>query len=267
VDNDLAATVVDLWSRGSGIVARGPKALLGMAPAERVEVERRLGRRTPGGRPVWRLEVGGRFLASSGVMYPGGVPFPEELHSQTAIITNEVWLYVDDEGEVLGSYWWPDAVRRPIASVPRDDYGPDLCASVDDAQARVDIALPLPTHDRWQASVVVCIDRHEVIVFCAGSSIEPLNEMVTYEHGGITIRATRSDEPVDIASYLRAHQPPYRRVQVAGRAGVGRDPGRSLGPQTWPWPAELRWFHEGVIYEIKGFEPLATLVDVGASLG
>ncbi len=266
MEEQLASAVVDMWSRGSGIVARGPKVLLGMAPAERVEVERRIGRRTSDDSPVWRLEVGGRFIASGGVVYPGGVPFPEELHSQTAIITNEVWLYVDVDGDVLGSYWWPDAVRRPIASVPRDDYPPDMCVHPDDAASYVEISVPRPQRDPWVASVVACVDPDEVVVFCAGSTIEPLNEMVVYENGGITIRAKRTRNAPDIPAFLRSNQPPYRRVQVDGQPAVGRDPGRALGPQTWPWPGEVRWWLDGVLYEVKGFEPLGVLVEVGESL-
>lgn len=266
MDEHLASTVVDLWSRGSGIVARGPKFLLGMAPAERVEVERRIGRRTLDDVAVWRLEVGGRFLASGGVVYPGGVPFPEELHSQTAVIANEVWLYVDDEGDVLGSYWWPDAVRRPIASVPRDDYPPEMCVHPDDAPGLVDVPVPRPRRDPWEATVVVCVDPGEVVVFCAGTSIEPLNEMVVYAGGGITVRARATADRPDLDAFLRSNQPPYRKVQVCGSPAIGRDPGRALGPQTWPWPGELRWWREGVVYEVKGFEPLAILLEVAASL-
>jgi hypothetical protein len=89
--------------------------------------------------------------------------------------------------------------------------------------------------------------------------------MVVFEMGGVSVR-TRIAERPDITSFLRANQPPYRRLTVSGCAGVGRDPGRVLGPQTWPWPGELRWWRDGVLYEVKGFVPLATLVDLGQSL-
>lgn len=262
----LATTVVDLWSRGAGVVARGPKMLLSIVPAQRTEVERRTGRGAPADGAVWRLEVSGRFLASGGVVYPGGVPFPEELHSQTAIIANEVWLYVDDDGDIVGTYWWPDAVRRPIASVPRDDYPRDMCVSPDEASRCVDIEIPLPRCEPWEPITVVCLDADEVLVFCSPSAIETFNEMVVYENGGVSVRAKRAEQPPDIASFLRSNQPPYRSVQVNGCAGIGRDPGRALGPQTWPWPGEIRWWSAGMQYEVKGFEPVTTLVTIAGSI-
>jgi hypothetical protein len=266
MDEALASAVVDMWSRGAGVVARGPKVLLSIVPAMRADVERHTGRRRPEDSSLWRLEVGGRFLASGGVVYPGGVPFPEELHNQTAVIANEVWLYVDDDGDLLGAYWWPDAVRRPIASVPRDDYPSDDCVHPDDAQRLVDVPVPIPRRKPWEPTVAVCIDRDEVLVFCTVCHVEPLNEMVVYENGGVSVRAkTMSDAPDDV-SFLRAHQPPYRSLKVNGRTGIGRDVGRSLGPQTWPWPGEVRWWRDGVSYEVKGFESVAKLVEIAESI-
>src|SRR5687767_13001764 len=122
MDERAAQAVVDRRSGGSGLVPRGPKIVLATRPRLPSDVELHTGRRPLGLAPLWRVEVGGRFLRSGGLVYPGGVPFPEELHSRTAVIANEVWLYVDDDGDVLGVYWWPDAVRRPIASVPREDF-------------------------------------------------------------------------------------------------------------------------------------------------
>ena len=267
MEEGLAAAVVDMWSRGAGVVARGPKMLLSIVPAERTEVERHTGRRTYDDSPVWRLEVSGRFLASGGVVYPGGVPFPEELHSQTAVIANEVWLYVDEDGDVVGTYWWPDAVRRPIASIPRDDFPADMCVGPQDAQRYVDIAVPMPSREPWKPTLVVCLDADEVLVFCTTVDPEPLNEMLVYEHGGISVRAKAASRSPDIVAFLRTHQPPYRRLQVGDAPAVGRDPGRSLGPQTWPWPAELRWWSDGISYEVKGFEMLAILVEVAESIG
>jgi hypothetical protein len=266
MDEELASAVVDMWSRGSGVVARGPKMLLSIVPAQRSDVERHTGRRLLVESPVWRLEVSGRFLASGGVVYPGGVPFPEELHDQTAVIANEVWLYVDDDGDVLGSYWWPDAVRRPIASIPRDDFPPDDCVHPDDASRLVDVVVPIPTRKPWEPAVAVRIASDEVLVFCTVCVVEPLNEMVVYENGGISARAKCLADPPDHASFLRAHQPPYRRVVIDGVSGIGRDTGRSLGPQTWPWPGEVRWWRDGVLYEVKGFEPVATLLEIAASI-
>lgn len=254
-----------MWSRGAGVVARGPKMLMSIVPAQRSDVERHTGRRSYIDSRVWRLEVGGRFLASGGVVYPGGVPFPEELHSQTAVIANEVWLYVDDDGDVLGTYWWPDAVRRPIASVPRDDFPTDACVHPDDASGLVDVPVPIPSLKPWEPAVAVCCGRDEVLVFCTVCSVEPVNEMVIYEKGGVSARAKIAKDAPDDASFLRAHQPPYRRVQVDESPGLGRDVGRSLGPQTWPWPGEIRWWRNGILYEVKGFQPLTTLLDVASS--
>lgn len=269
MDEHVASLVVDTWSRGAGVVARGPKMLLGVVPADRQEIERLTGRRTTSAAGLWRLEVGGRFLASDGVVYPGGVPFPEELHDRTAVISNEVWLYADDDGEVVGAYWWPDAVRRPIASVPRDDFPPEIVVHPSDAAARLDIPVPIPGEmggGAWEPSVAVCPSRTEVIVFCTLGPVEPLNEMVVYENGGISVRATLTTERPDLAAFLRSHQPPYRRVSIGGATGVAREPGRSLGPQTWPWPGEVRWWREGIAYEVRGTEAVSTLVAVASSI-
>jgi hypothetical protein len=266
MDEGLAHAVVDMWSRGAGVVARGPKLLLSIVPAERSEVERHTGRRSTISSPMWRLEVSGRFLASDGVVYPGGVPFPEELHSQTAVIAQEVWLYVDDDGDVVGAYWWPDAVRRPIASVPRADFPESMCVHPLDAGRFLDLPVPLPHRPPWEPTVAVCLDSTEVLVFCMPTPVEPLNEMLVYESGGISVRAKLVGARPDIADFLRSHQPPYRRVQVKGCRGLGRDPGRSLGPQTWPWPGEVRWWDEGVLFEVKGHELVSTLVEIAATI-
>ncbi len=264
-----ARAIVEAWSSGAGVVGRGPKMLMSVVPATPSDVERHTGRRPPLGEDLWRLEVGGRFVASSGTVYPTGVPFPEDLHSQTAVIANEIWLYVDADGDVLGAYWWPDAVRRPIASVPRDDYPPDLVVHPRDVSSTVDVPVPIPSLEPWEPVVAARLSRHDVIVFCfptPDAFPEPLNEMIVYELGGISARAKRSNERPDITSFLRSNQPPYRRVTVRGCAAVGRDPGRMLGPQTWPWPGEVRWWSEGVSYEIKGSLPLNALVEIGQSL-
>ncbi len=258
--------VVDMWSRGAGVVARGPKLLLSIVPADRAEIERHTGRRSRVEGRLWRLEVSGRFLASDGVVYPGGVPFPEELHSQTAVIAQEVWLYADDDGDVLGVYWWPDAVRRPIASVPRADFPEGMCVHPFDAGRSVSVPVPLPDRPPWDPAVAVCIDDDEVLVFCTQGQVEPLNEMVVYENGGISVRAKRTAQRPDLNAFLASHQPPYRRVQVRGASGIGREVGRSLGPQTWPWPGELRWWDDGILYEVKGFELVSTLVDVASTI-
>lgn len=241
--------------------------LLSVVPASAGDIERHTGRRPTAGSDLWRLEVSGRFVASAGVMYPSGVPFPDELHNQTAIIAQEVWLYATEDGDVLGAYWWPDAVRRPIAAMPSDEYAGEVVTHPNDASQHLDIAVPIPDHDAFEAAVAVCLDRREVLVFCVTSSPpEPLNEMLLFEAGGISIRARFEERKPDVMAFLRSHQPPYRRLTVRGLPAIARDLGRSLGPQTWPWPAELRWWEEGVSFEVKGFVPIATLAEVAESL-
>jgi hypothetical protein len=193
-------------------------------------------------------------------VYPGGVPFPEELHSRTAVIANEVWLYVDDDGHVLGVHWWPDAVRKPIASVPKDEYSPD--DAVEPSVAVDRIGMRLPCASPWEATLAVC-DEDEAIVFLTqGPLPDPLHEMLIFEQGGLSLRAYVESHPPDVGEFTRANSPPFRRVGGPGRYAIGREQGRSLGPQTWPWPGELRWWDEGLGYELKGFVPLGTLMDV-----
>ena len=267
MEESRARVVVEHWSGGAGVVARGPKMLMSVVPASPGDIERHTGRRPPGYDDLWRLEVGGRFIASDGLLYPSGVPFPEELHSQTAIISNEVWLYVDDDGYVLGAYWWPDAVRKPIAAMPRDDFAPSVTVHPSDASRRVDVPVPIPDLEPWEPVVAACPSRDEVVVFCTHGSVpEPLNQMVSYEQGGICVRSRAQSQRTDITGFLRGHQPPYRRVQVRGCEGFGRDPGRSLGPQTWPWPGEVSWWADGVRYDVTGFEQMNKLVEIATSI-
>jgi hypothetical protein len=202
-------------------------------------------------------------------VYPGGVPFPEELHSQTAVIANEVWLYVDeDSGRVLGAYWWPDAVRRPIASRPHDEYPPEEVLSPAEADEFLDFDLRVPARSPWVPAIVFCPNSREAVVFCVTATTpDPLHEMLLFEQGGLSMRAHVAERAEDIGAFLRSNSPPYRRVSVGRCAAAGRDPGRALGPQTWPWPAELRWWDDRVAYELKGLVPLATLQDVGCSVG
>ncbi len=94
---------------------------------------------------------------------------------------------------------------------------------------------------------------------------DPLNEMVLLEQGGLTLRESAEDRP-DLETILRDHEPPFRRVRIGRSEGIGREPGRALGPQTWPWPGELLWWEGGVRFELKGFCPLVTLEEVGRSL-
>jgi hypothetical protein len=237
-------------------------------PATAADVERHTGRRPSSRDRLWRLEVGGRFLRSGGLVYPGGVPFPEELRSQTAVICNEVWLYVDEGSHrVLGAYWWPDAVRRPIASTPRDEYPPDEVCAPADAASKVDFVLRVPSRPPWDTAMVFCPTPREAIVFCVTDTTpDPLHEMLLFEQGGLSMHVHAADRPDDIGDFLRSNSPPYRRVSVGARGAAGRDQGRALGPQTWPWPGELRWWDDGVAYELKGLVPLQTLVDVACSL-
>jgi hypothetical protein len=215
------------------------------------------------GSSLWRIEVSGRFLQSQGTVYPGGVPFPEELHSRTAVIANEVWLYAEDDGEVVGAYWWPYAVRKPIAAQPTADFHPDDI--VDPSELDLEIPVKLPSKP-WEPTIAVRLSAREAIVFSTpGMSPDPLNEMVVYASGGVSIRTRAEERRPDFESFLRANQPPYRRVSVARNAGVGRDPGRVLGPQTWPWPGELRWWDNGVLYELRGLLPLTKLQAVASS--
>lgn len=215
---------------------------------------------------MWRLEVGGRFLRSGGLVYPGGVPFPEELHSRTAVIANEVWLYVDELGDVLGVYWWPDALRRPIASMPKDEYAPDQVMHPSTALQTIDFPVTLPDAPPWEPMLAVCHGRDEIIVFLTHGTVpDPLHEMLLFEQGGLSFRATAEPTQPDVESFARRHSPPFRRLRAPGTHAIGREQGRSLGPQTWPWPGELRWWDAGVAYELKGFVSLAELQEVADS--
>jgi hypothetical protein len=268
VEEHRAQSIAEHWSGGAGLVPRGPRQLLAYFPATPADVERHTGRRPRSIEGLWRLEVGGRFLRSGGLVYPGGVPYPEELHNQTAVITNEVWLYVDQEtGTVIGSYWWPDALRRPIASVPRDEYPASAVMDVAAAAELVDFELLVPVCRPWEPAIAICTNPREATVFCVTDTRpDPLHEMLLFEQGGLSLRAAAEERATDIGEFLRSNSPPYRQVRVRTISAAGRDPGRALGPQTWPWPAELRWWDAGVGYELKGFVPLATLQDVAATV-
>lgn len=266
MDDRTAQAVADAWSGGAGLVPRGPKLVLATRPVTPSEVERHTGRRPQLG-GLWRLEVGGRFLRSGGLVYPSGVPFPEELHSRTAVIANEVWLYVDDDGRVLGVYWWPDALRRPIASTPKDEYPPEHLLHPSTALETIGFPLKLPDAPPWEPMLAVCCDPDEVLVFLTHGTVpDPVHEMLVYEHGGLSLRARAEATRPNIDAYAQQHSPPYRRVRAPGSSAVGRESGRALGPQTWPWPAELRWWDSGVAYELKGFVSLAQLQDVAATI-
>ena len=264
MDEDEAQSIADTWSGGAGLVPRGPKLVLATRPATPSDIQRHTGRRPRTTSSLWRLEVGGRFLRSAGLVYPSGVPFPEELHSRTAVISSEVWLYVDDFGDVLGVYSWPDAVRRPVASVPKDEYPPEQVVAPEVAVER--IGLRLPCAPPWTPAVAVC-GRDEAIVFLTQGPIpDPLHEMLVFEQGGLSLGVFREEDPPEVDEFAQTHSPPYRRIRGPGAHAIGREPGRSLGPQTWPWPGELRWWDEGLSYELKGFVPLATLQEVAATV-
>ncbi|HYZ91505.1 MAG TPA: hypothetical protein VFA34_03815 [Actinomycetota bacterium] len=264
MDDVDAQLIADYWSGGGGLVPRGPKAVLATRPVTPGEVERHTGRRPLLTESLWRIEVGGRFLRSGATVYPGGVPFPEELHSRTAVIANEVWLYVNDDGDVLGTYWWPEGVRRPIASTPKDEYAADQIVDPSVAAERFGIRLPgLPP---WQPTIAVCWEDEALVFLTCGPTPDPLHEMLIFEQGGLSFGAWSEDKAPDVEEFANANSPPYRRLREPGRHAIGRDPGRALGPQTWPWPGELRWWQDGLAYELKGFVPLATLSEVAATV-
>lgn len=265
MDERLAQSVADAWSGGAGLVARGPKVVLAARPATPADVQRHTGRR-PSASRVWRIEVGGRFLRSGGLVYPGGVPYPEELHSQTAVVAGEVWLYADDDGRVLGAYWWPEALRRPIASVPRDEYDAGAVVRPDELSERVAGCPALPDLAPWQPVLAACRSASDALVFYSDGQLpDPVHEMLLLENGGLTLSVAVDQPRPDADAFTRSHAPPYRRLREPGPCALGRDPGRSLGPQTWPWPAELRWWESGVSYELRGFRPLNELVELTAS--
>ncbi len=265
MDERRARSIADRWYGGAGVVPRGPRRVLAVVPATPSEVEQHTGRRGLGVSTWWRIEVSGRFLQSQGTVYPGGVPFPDELAGRTAIIANEVWLYADEDGDVVGAYWWPDAIRKPIAAQPTGDFDPDAIGDPSEIARNLDIPVKLPSKP-WEPTIAVRLSAREAIVFSLRGVVpDPLNEMVVYESGGVSIRTKAEERRPDFESFLRANQPPYRRVSVARNAGVGRDPGRMLGPQTWPWPGELRWWDNGVLYELKGLLPLTKLQAVASS--
>lgn len=268
MEERAARSIAEHWSGGGGLVPRGPRTLLACVPATRADVERHTGRHPARGTGLWRLEVGGRFLSSGGLVYPGGVPYPEELQHESPVVAGEVWLYVDQESQhVLGTYWWPDAVRRPVAAVPVGEYPEDAVMHPSDARERLGFELRVPQAAPWDAALAVCLSRSEAIVFClCGVTPDPLHEMLVFEQGGLSMRALACERAPDLAGFLRSHQPPYRRLAVGGAFAVGRDPGRALGPQTWPWPGELRWWSDGVAYELKGFVPLAKLQQVAGTV-
>lgn len=267
VDEQEAGWIAEEWSGGRGLVPRGPRCLLGYNPAEPGDVERHTGRRPPAGSDVWRVDVGGRFLRSGGVVYPSGVPYPEELAGRTATVSSEVWLYVDGpSSRVLGMHSWPEAVRRPVASQPHGDFDDDVVVHPDDVASQLDFECPIPHHPAWNPEYVVCRSRTDAIVILGKGIVpDPLNEMVLFEEGGLTLRVSASDPP-DLAGILRVHQPPYRRSRLASVQAVGRELGRPLGPQTWPWPGELLWFKDGLRYELKGFVGLEQLEEVARTL-
>jgi hypothetical protein len=266
LDEKRAQAVAERWSGTSGLVPRGPKMLMAVVPATPSDVERHTGARPDLASGLWRLEIGGRFLRSGGLVYPGGVPYPEELHSQTAVISNEVWLYTDDGGHVLGSYWWPDAVRRPIASMPRAQFSSDDVVEPSELAVALDLPLRLPKAKPWSAATAVRSGPKNGVVFYVKDALpDPLHEMLLFEAGGLALFVRGADGPLDVAHFLLSNQPPYRRVSAGGAVGLGRDPGRALGPQTWPWPGELRWRDNGVEYELKGFLPLTKLQAVASS--
>jgi hypothetical protein len=185
-----------------------------------------------------------------------------------ATVSNEVWVYVDASGpELVGAYWWPEAVRRPIASRPEPDFQESDVVSPEEAADRVDVRLALPSHPGWEVALVACPSRHEAVVICVCATVpDPLNEMLVFDGGGLTLRIQPEASGPDPADVVEAHGPPYRTVRLPGGQGAGREPGRTLGPQTWPWPGELLWLRDGQRYTLKGFVPLDTLTAVAETV-
>lgn len=267
MDENQASLVAESWRGGGGLVARGPKWLLGWDEVSRDEAELRTRRRVGSRAEVWRVQVGGRFLQAQGTVYPGGVPFPDELTGTVAAVCSEVWLYVDTESaEFIGSYSWPEALRRPIASRPVDDFPERHVMGVERASEIDGVRIELPAHPGWDVPLLVSRSRRDVVALCvAGALPDPLNEMLLFGCGGLTLRLQPGD-PWDIHGIAGRHGPPYRRTEVSGCDAAGREPGRTLGPHTWPWPGELMWWRDGQRYTLKGFVPLAKLVEVAATV-
>ncbi len=266
MDEREATLVAESWSGSRGLVPRGPRWLLGSGPAspEEVELHTGIGVR---GRTVWRLQVGGRFLRSGGLVYPGGVPYPDELQRHTAVVSSEVWLYVEEAtGRILGIHSWPEALRRPIASMPRADFDPEAVLPVSEVPD-LGFAVRVPAGRDWAPTLAVEASASGVVLFvCRGTVPDPLNEMLLFDAGGLSLRIRPTDTAGDVAGVLARHQPPFRRARAGRVPAAGREPGRSLGPQTWPWPGELLWWEDGLAYELKGFQSMAGLQEVAGSL-
>ena len=207
MDDRRARDVADRWYGGAGVVPRGPRRVLAVIPVTPSEIEQHTGRHSLPPSTYWRIEVSGRFLQSQGTVYPGGVPFPEELHSRTAVIANEVWLYADDDGDVIGAYWWPDAIRKPIAAQPTSDFHPDDIVDPSELSHDMDVAVRFPTKP-WEPTVGVRLSSQEAIVFSIPGRIpDPLNEMVIYETGGVSLRTRVEKLRPDFEGFLRAEHP------------------------------------------------------------
>ncbi|HVL81513.1 MAG TPA: hypothetical protein VM840_07980 [Actinomycetota bacterium] len=267
MDELQASLIVESWRGGAGLVSRGPRWLLGFAPADPADVERHTGRRARSGE-VWRVQVGGRFLGVDGTVYPGGVPFPEELAGKVAAVSTEVWLYVEpDEQRIVGSYSWPEAVRRPIAARPEPDFLREELSDASVAEEGGDVRIEFPRHPRWEQRLVSRSGPGEVVVLCIGPTLpDPLNEMVLFSCGGLSLRMVEAPGRPDLDAIAQASGPPYRGLAVGDSTAVGREPGRALGPHTWPWPGELIWWREGQRYTLRGDQPLAVLGEVAETV-
>lgn len=265
--NERAAELLALSWRGSGgLVPRGPRWLLGWGPADAQDVRRHTGFDPDDDGGVWRLQLGGRFLQSGGLVYPGGIPFPDDLAGEVAVVSNEVWLYVDAAQSMVGHYWWPEAVRKPVASPPRADFRDRDLITLDEARVRLGMKLPLGPG--WEPGPAVRMPGGGVLVMLAcGRVPDPVNEMLLYEYGGLSLRATPSSRAPELDELVAAASPPFRRVSVDGLPAAGRECGRTLGPHTWPWPAELIWWDDGVTYEMKGAVGLDVLQSTAAGSG
>lgn len=252
-----AELIVESWRDGAGVVSRGPRWLLGYGPVDPEEVVAHCGSRRRLSDELWRVQMGGRFLASDGLIYPGGVPFPEDVAGSTVVVASEVWLYFDLEaGRVLGSHWWPEAVRRPVASIPGNDFPGAIEFG--------DMDLPVPRHKSFDPILAAREIDGWVVLLAEGHLGDPLNEMVWLQQGALSFRVSRGT--VDADEILYRFHPPYESYELNGGQAVGRHPGKALGPQTWPWPGELIWASDGLRYELKGQVEVGRLLEVAATV-
>lgn len=254
-----AELIVEGWRDGAGLVSRGPKWLLGFGPVTAEEAKPHCGYRRRLSDDLWRVQMGGRFLASEGLIYPGGVPFPDEVAGSTIVVASEVWLYVDMEaGRMIGSHWWPEAVRRPVASQPEDDF---VHAVAFDSLAEPP---PVPRLQGYVPRLAARKDEGLTVLLSREELRHPVNEMVLLESGALSLRvASALIDPDEIVFH---HSPPFELVNLNSLPAAGRQPGRALGPQTWAWPGELLWNAGAWSFDLKAQLPLDRLTEIARTI-